>query len=70
MTDIEREIKGADGKQIDRFSALHDIQVPWDGNTWFWDIAPLGEEDAAYSVTNKVLGVSNIAAGSMKSYVG
>ena len=70
VTDIEREIKGADGKQIDRFSALHDVQVPWDGNTWFWDIAPLGEEDAAYSVTNKVLGVSNIAAASMKSCVG
>ena len=59
VTDIERQVKGPDGKQIAKFSALHGVQIPWNGNTWLWDIAPLGEEDAEYSVTNKVLGISN-----------
>ena len=60
VTDIERQVKGSDGKQIAKFSALHDVPIPWNGNTWLWEIAPLGEEDAEYSVTNKVLGISNI----------
>ena len=64
VTDIERQVKGPDGKQIAKFSALHDVQIPWNGNTWLWDIAPLGEEDAEYSVTNKVLGISNITNAS------
>ena len=65
VTDIERQVKGLDGEQIAKFSALHDVQVPWNGTTWLWNIAPLGEEDAEYSVTNKVLGISNITNASL-----
>ena len=65
VTDIERQVKGPDGEQIAKFSALHDVQVPWNGTTWLWNIAPLGEEDAEYSVTNKVLGISNITNASL-----
>ena len=65
VTDIERQVNGPDGEQIAKFSALNDVQIPWNGNTWLWDIAPLGEEDAEYSVTNKVLGISNITNASL-----
>ena len=65
VTDIERQVNGPDGEQIAKFSALNDVQIPWNGNTWLWDIAPLGEEDAEYSVTNKVLGISNITNASI-----
>ena len=65
VTDIERQVNGPDGEQIAKFSALNDVQIPWNGNTWLWDIAPLGEEDAEYSVTNKVLGIPNITNASL-----
>jgi len=59
--DLEREILAADGKLIETISALRGATLPWDGETWRWDIAPLGEEDPNYAVRNRVVGIPSIS---------
>jgi len=62
--DLEREILAADGTLVETISALRGATLPWKGETWLWDIAPLGEEDAGYSVRNRVLGIPSISEAS------
>jgi len=64
ITDLEREVFGPDGALIDRISALCDTACPWSGETWHWDIAPLGEEDPTYAIRNRVIGIPRISEAS------
>ena len=61
VADLEREVLGADGAMIETVPALRGVVLPWAGDTWSWDIAPLGEEDAAYAVRNRVIGIPSIS---------
>jgi hypothetical protein len=61
VADLEREILAPDGSVIETVSALRGARLPWTGETWTWDIAPLGEEGPGYAVRNRVLGVENIS---------
>lgn len=61
IADIEREILGPDGMIVETLSALREASVPWVGETWTWDIAPLGEEDPNYAVRNRVIGIPSIS---------
>ena len=60
ITDIEREIFDSSGKMIKKFSALSDVSFPWEGQTWIWEIAPLGEESLDYSVRHRVAGIPSL----------
>ena len=62
VTDLDREILDLKGDLISKFSALRDISVPLVGETWLWEIAPLGEEDNSYSVRNRVIGIPDLSA--------
>ena len=62
IADLEREIIGLDYGLIAKFSALHDIKLPWIGKNWMWNIAPFGEEDTSYLVRNKVVGIPDLMA--------
>jgi hypothetical protein len=61
IADIEREIVAPDGVPMETVSALREAKLPWAGETWTWDIAPLGEEDAVYAVRNRVIGIPSIS---------
>ena len=57
IADIERQVFDVNGHLISTVSALRDLNLPWKGNTWLWDIAPLGELSSEYSVQNRVIGI-------------
>jgi hypothetical protein len=61
ITDIEREIRDADGARMEKFSALQGVAVPWRCKNWLWEIVPLGEESSDYSVIHHVAGISNLS---------
>lgn len=61
IADLEREILAADGTLVETISALRGAEIPWIGEIWRWDIAPLGEEDAGYAVRNRVVGIPSIS---------
>ena len=54
LFDSERTIRHKDGGETARISALYGAEPPTPHETWTWDIAPLGEEDADHSVQNQV----------------
>jgi hypothetical protein len=55
------EILAPDGTLVEIVSALRGATIPWTGETWSWDIAPLGEEDPGYAVRNRVIGIPSIS---------
>lgn len=59
--DLEREIIDADGAVIETVSALRGATMPWLGEIWRWEIAPLGEEDSGYAIHNRVIGIPSIS---------
>jgi hypothetical protein len=61
IVDLEREILSPEGAVIETVPALRGARVPWQGETWGWDIAPLGEEDPQYAIRNRVLGIPSIS---------
>ena len=61
IADIEREILAPDGSTVETLSALREATIPWAGETWTWDIAPLGEEDPGYAIRNRVIGIPSIS---------
>jgi hypothetical protein len=61
IADIEREILTPDGEILETVSALREAAIPWKGETWAWEIAPLGEEDQGYAVRNQVIGIPSIS---------
>ena len=66
ITDIEREIRDADGTRVEKFSALQGLVFPWRCKNWVWEIAPLGEESLDYSVRHHVAGISNLSEAIIK----
>ena len=61
ITDLERQVLAPDGAAIETLSALREATLPWAGETWSWDIAPLGEEDPGYAIRNRVVGIPSIS---------
>ncbi len=56
ITDEARIIRDRAGAETATISALHDVSLPEGGESWNWDICPLGEIDREHSVTHRVRG--------------
>ena len=61
IADIERQILSPDKTIVETVPALRGASIPWAGESWTWDIAPLGEEDPNYAVRNRVVGIPSIS---------
>ncbi|MDE0808044.1 MAG: hypothetical protein OSB69_01740 [Alphaproteobacteria bacterium] len=59
--DIAREVLAPNGTVVETVSALRGATIPWAGETWSWDIAPLGEEGSGYAIRNRVIGIPSIS---------
>lgn len=58
ITDEARIVRDRAGAEMATVSALHDVPLPEGGESWNWDICPLGEIDREHSVTHRVRGYS------------
>jgi hypothetical protein len=61
IADIEREILASDESVMETVPALRGASIPWVGESWTWDITPLGEESPSYAVRNRVVGIPSIS---------
>jgi hypothetical protein len=61
ITDVTREIFDARGDAVTTISALWEVELPWLGGEWEWQIEPLSEGDPDHSVVNQVCGIVDIA---------
>jgi hypothetical protein len=59
--DTAREVLAPNGTVVETVSALRGATIPWAGETWSWDIAPLGEEGSGYAIRNRVIGIPSIS---------
>jgi hypothetical protein len=59
ITDEARIIRDRSGAVSGAVSALHEVPLPEGGESWNWDICPLGEIDRDHSVTHRVRGYSD-----------
>lgn len=57
-----RRIALNDGAVFEDFSALHDVEFPWPGTEWNWELAPRPEAHRVYSYRRRVIAVPNIHA--------
>ncbi len=57
ITDVERIHHDAAGKEVRREAPLHGVPLPVGGESWIWDIAPLGEIDGDTVVSHRVTAV-------------
>ncbi|UUX50991.1 hypothetical protein NUH88_04690 [Nisaea acidiphila] len=56
ITDEARIVRDSTGSETATVSALHDVALPDGGESWNWEICPLGEIDRHHSVTHRVKG--------------
>ncbi len=57
ITDVERIHHNAKGTEVFREAPLHGVELPVGGESWIWDIAPLGEIDAHTAIHHRVTAV-------------
>lgn len=60
ITDEARVIRDSAGTRVATVSALHDVPLPEGGESWNWEICPLGEIDREHSVTHRVRGYTDL----------
>ncbi|WP_420404040.1 hypothetical protein [Nisaea sp.] len=59
ITDETRIVRDRTGAETGTVSAVHDVPLPEGGDSWNWEICPLGEIDREHSVTHRVRGYSD-----------
>ena len=62
IADVERIVEDRSGARLATIDAVHGVRLPWDGERWRWDIAPLGDEHPDHRVYNIVTGIPDLAA--------
>jgi hypothetical protein len=61
ITERGREIVAPDGGVLRIEDALFGVSLPDDGETWPWDLAPVGEVSRRYGIRNQVWGYAAFA---------
>jgi hypothetical protein len=62
--DRSRTWVGRDGTVIETEDALFGMPPPAEDAAWDWDLAPLGEEDRAYAIRNRVFAIRELRTAS------
>jgi len=57
IADVERIHRNAAGTEVLRETPLHGVPLPAGGETWIWDIAPLGEIDGDTEISHRVAAI-------------
>lgn len=63
VTDVARSVLDERGTEVGRIPALFGATLPWSGEEWDWDIAPLGEIDRSHAVRHRVRGIVDLRLG-------
>jgi hypothetical protein len=60
ICDLERRTLDRNGKLLERLSALRGVKLPWSGEEWLWDLAPIPEASRSRSYQRLVTGIVNV----------
>jgi hypothetical protein len=60
MTDVEKLTLNSAGTVICRSSLLRGVELPGEGDTWIWQLAPRPEADEDYSYYRRVVGIVKV----------
>ncbi len=60
ICDVAKVVINKQGETVDVESAINNVELPFVGRRWVWDIAPRPEIHRSYSLQHWVLGVADI----------
>jgi hypothetical protein len=60
LTDVEVLTVDRAGRVVEAKSALHGVELPWEGESWIWNLAPRLEIDRRYSFRRRVVGIPDV----------
>jgi hypothetical protein len=64
ITDVEKLTLNRAGKLVGKSSLLRGVELPCEGETWTWHLAPRPEADPDYSYYRRVVGILSLKGGS------
>jgi hypothetical protein len=70
ICDLERLSLDANGKIVERLTALRGVQLPWSGEEWIWDLAPRPEANPDFSYQRRVVGIVDVHPSNVPSSTG
>jgi hypothetical protein len=70
ITDVEKLTLNRAGTVVGKSSLLRGVELPGDGESWIWQLAPFPEADPDYSYHRRVVGIANIKAISKRTLAG
>jgi hypothetical protein len=60
IADVEEIRLDPQGRELDRISTVHGVELPWSGENWFWRLLPAGEAGVRPNLQRRVIGIADV----------